>query len=199
MRLNPLPQIIGLLGMLTICTMEPVFGGDALPLLKPKVGEPVLQELMGGCSLRCAFFWETWAGSSLEALKPASELCDDDATTSWISPTPGPGEIIQFRIPKKLPLDCKETPFYGITIANGVIRTLEEFRGYARVKTMTLLVKKKPVAHLHLADTWRWQDFHFPDVYLNQGDLIELTIDEIYPGKTSQQPGITEIVLQGAH
>ncbi len=172
---------------------------DSLSLLKPKVGDPVLQDLMGGCSLRCAFFWETLAGSSAGTLIPASELCDDDATTSWISPTPGSGEIIQFRIPKKLPRDCRDTPFYGINIANGVIRSLEEFRGYARVKTMTLCVNHKPIAHLHLADTWRWQDFHFEDIMLNQGDLIELSIDEIYPGKISQQPGITEIVLQGAH
>ena len=154
---------------------------------------------MGGCSLRCAFFWDTWAGGHRDSLKPASEFCDDDATTSWISPTPGPGEIIQFHIPKKLPKDCKDTPFYGITIANGVIRTLQEFRGYARVKTMTLLVNKNPIARLDLTDTWLWQDFHFSDIYLNQGDVIELTIDEIYPGKTSQQPGITEIVVQGAH
>jgi len=172
---------------------------DSLPLLQAKVGGPVLQELMGGCSLRCAFFWETLAGSSNSSLKPASELCDDDATTSWISSSSGPGEIIRFHIPKKLPKDCRDTPFYGMNIANGVIRTLEEFRGYARVKTMTLSVNHKPIARLHLADTWRWQDFHFPDIMLNQGDLIELTIDEIYPGKTSQQPGITEIVLQGAH
>jgi len=61
------------------------------------------------------------------------------------------------------------------------------------------LVNKKRVARLYLADTWRRQDFHFPDILLNQGDLIELSIDEITPGKTSQHPGITEIILQGAH
>ena len=195
----PPKSVFVALSLLALVGISSTVHADALPLLRPKVGDPVLQELMGGCSLRCAFFWETLAGSSKSRLKPASELCDDDAMTSWISSSPGPGEIIQFRIPKKLPKDCRDTPFYGMNIANGVIRTLEEFRGYARVKTMTLSVSHKPIARLHLADTWRWQDFHFEDVMLNQGDLIELTIDEIYPGKTSQQPGITEIVLQGAH
>jgi len=80
-----------------------------------------------------------------------------------------------------------------------VIRTLEEFRGYARVKTMTLRVNKKSIARLYLGDTWRWQDFHFPDILLNQGDLIELSINKITSGKTSQYSGITEIVLQGPH
>ena len=153
---------------------------------------------MGGCSLRCAFFWDTWAGTP-PALKPASELCDDDAMTAWTSATPGPGERIEFRIPKHLPQDCRDTPFYGLSIANGLIRSLTEFRDDARVKTMTLLVNRQPVARLHLADTWRWQDFSFPDIFLNQGDVIALTIDELYPGKTNQQPAITEIVLQGAH
>jgi hypothetical protein len=64
--------------------------------MKPKVGEPFLQDLMGGCSLRCAFsfFWETLAGSCLSLLNPASNLCDDDVMTAWISPTLGPGEIV---------------------------------------------------------------------------------------------------------
>jgi hypothetical protein len=171
---------------------------DSLPLLKPKVGPPVLQELMGGCSLRCAFFWDTWAGTP-GALKPASELCDDDAVTAWISATQGSGERIEFRIPKHLPKDCRDTPFYGISIANGVIRTLQDFHDHARVKTATLFFNGEPVARLHLADTWRWQDFSFDDILLNQGDVISLSVDELYPGKVDQQPGITEIVLQGAH
>lgn len=196
MRLKSVRAAWSLLALVAISSSV---HADSLPLLKPKVGDPVLQELMGGCSLRCAFFWETLAGNSISTLKPASELCDDDATTAWISPTSGPGEIIQFHIPKKLPKECRDTPFYGMNFANGVIRTLEEFRAYARVKTMTLSVNHKAIARFHLADTWRWQDFHFEDIQLNEGDLIELTIDEIYPGKTSQQPGITEIVLQGAH
>ena len=171
---------------------------DSLPQLRAKVREPVLQELMGGCSLRCAFFWESWAGTP-PALKPASELCDDDAVTAWISTSQGPGERLEFRIPKHLPPDCRDTPFYGLSIANGLIRSLQEFRADARVKTMTLFVNHRPIAQLHLADTWRWQDFSFPDIFLNQGDVIALSIDELYPGKTTQQPAITEVVLQGAH
>lgn len=172
--------------------------GDSLPSLHPKIGSPVLQSIMGGCSLRCAFFWDTWAGMP-DHLKPALELCDDDAMSAWISPTEGPGEQIEFRIPRHLPSDCRDTPFYGVEIANGLIRSLPEFRNYARVKTMTLLVNQQPIAQLHLADTWKWQNFTFDDVLLNQDDLITLTIKELYPGKTTQQPAITEIVLQGAH
>jgi hypothetical protein len=33
----------------------------------------------------------------------------------------------------------------------------------------------------------------------NQGDIIALSIGEIYPGKDPEPPVITEIVLQGRH
>lgn len=174
-------------------------GAGSLPELHPKIGSPVLPELMGGCSLRCAFFWETIAGVPNEAKTHASELCDDDALSAWTSPVEGAGAVIEFRIPKKLPPDCRDTPFYGISVANGVIRSLGEFRDHARVKSMTLSVNGKPVAHFHLADTWKWQDFHFPDILLNQGDVISLSIDATYPGKLNNRPSLTEIVLQGAH
>jgi hypothetical protein len=187
--------------LLLLCALLAFSGiakAETLPQLRSKVREPVLQELMGGCSLRCAFFWDTLAGTP-PALKPASELCDDDAVTAWISTTQGPGERLEFRVPKHLPSDCHDTPFYGLSIANGLIRSLQEYRAYARVKTMTLFVNHQPIAQLHLADTWRWQDFSIPDIFLNQGDVIALSIDELYPGKTTQQPAMTEIVLQGAH
>lgn len=169
------------------------------PILHPKIGSPVLQELMGGCSLRCAFFWETVAGLPGHEKKPASELCDDDASSFWISPTGGPGAVIEFRVPNHLPPDCRDTPFYGISVANGVIRSLDEFRDNARVKTMTLSVNGAPIARLSLADTWKWQDFHFQDIFLNQGDVISLSLDEIYPGRKETRAALTEIVLQGAH
>ena len=63
---------------------------------------------------------------------------------------------------------------------------------------MTFLVNGIPVTQLCLADTYRWQDFSFTEIFLNQGDVISLIIDELYPGKKTQQPIITEIVLQGA-
>lgn len=169
---------------------------ENLPVLHAKVTYPVLQELMGGCSLRCAFFWETLGGNPA---KPAAELCDDDAMTGWMPPGDWQNSPIIFQLPKKLPPDCRDTPLYGISIANGKIQSLQDFRSFARAKRITLSVNHKALARLQLADTWKWQDFHFADILLNQGDVIRLTIDETYPGSHSQQPVITEIVLQGGH
>lgn len=169
---------------------------EKLQVLHGKVTFPVLQELMGGCSLRCAFSWETLGGNPLEV---APELCDDDATTGWMAPRDWQNSPIIFRMPKKLPADCRDTPLYGISIANGKIQSLQDFRSFARAKRMTLSVNHKAIARLQLADTWKWQDFRFDDILLNQGDVISLKIDAIYPGSHSQQPVITEIVLQGGH
>lgn len=167
-----------------------------LPVLHGKVTQPVLQEFMGGCSLRCAFFWDTLGGSPA---KPAPELCDDDAMTGWMAPHDWRNATITFRMPKHLPPECKDTPFYGLSVANGMIGTLKDFRTHARVKTMTLSVNGNPIALLRLADTWKWQDFNFETIPLNQGDIITLGIGEIYPGKNTEPPVITEIVLQGGH
>ena len=167
-----------------------------LPVLRAKVTHPVLQDFMGGCSLRCAFFWETLGG---RPAKPAPELCDDDAMTGWMAPQDWRNSTITFRLPKSLPPECRDTPFYGLSVANGMIGTLKDFHTHARVKRMTLSVNGKPVALLRLADTWKWQDFHFETIPLNQGDIIALSIGEIYPGKDPEPPVITEIVLQGGH
>ena len=167
-----------------------------LPVLQAKVTHPVLQDFMGGCSLRCAFFWETVGG---RPAKPAPELCDDDAMTGWMAPQDWRNSTITFRLPKNLPSECRDTPFYGLSFANGMIWSLKDFHTHARVKTMTLSVNGKPVALLRLADTSKWQDFHFETIPLNQGDIIALSIGEIYSGKDSGPPVITEIVLQGGH
>lgn len=172
------------------------WAAENIPTLRAKVTYPVLQELMGGCSLRCAFFWETIAGAPS---KPAPQLCDDDAMTGWMAPEDWKNTTITFQLPSKLPSDCRDTPFYGLSIANGMIESPRAFRSHARVRSMLLSLNKKPIARLRLADTWKWQDFRFNDQVLNQGDVITLTIEEIYPGTESTKPFITEIVLQGAH
>ncbi len=186
---------VGITAIVLAGCLHPAFA-ETLPMIEAKVTYPVLQELMGGCSLRCAFFWETLAGNPA---KPASELCDDDAMTGWMAPDEWSNAPITFHLPAKLPRDCRDTPFYGLSLANGMIESPQAFRSHARVRTMRLSLNGKPIARLRLADTWKWQDFRFGDLLLNQGDVITLTIEEIYPGKESQKPVLTEIVLQGGH
>src|SRR5579859_7826319 len=84
--------------------------------VKAKVEEPVLQELMGGCSLKCAFAW----GVQLQTpgTKPVTlkVLNDDNAESAWVAPegASGVGVRFKFLFPKKLPAELQETPLYGL-------------------------------------------------------------------------------------
>jgi hypothetical protein len=75
------------------------------PEMKAKVGEPVVQELMGGCSLKCAFHWNVEA-QSLPGQKPVEVkvLNDENADTAWFAPdgTTGVGAKLRLLFPKKL-------------------------------------------------------------------------------------------------
>lgn len=180
---------LGLLGLLVVmwCDILP-----AQAILTPRVGPPVIQELMGGCSLVCAFPWLASCGESRIA-----EINDNDASTAWTSIQPGDNLVIRF--PKNLPRDLNGTPFYGIDFANGRIHPLTEFKDYGRVKTVRLLRNGGPLYQIRLADTPRWQKVAFPDVLLNVDDTLTLEVIDTYPGQIHSAAAMTEIVLQGAH
>jgi len=170
-----------------------------LPTIRAKVGEPVLQELMGGCSMKCAFPWETAAIVPGKSPQPVYTLDDSDASTFWVDPNPGTGTKLQFQFPKKLPAELNGTPFYGLDLANGVIRPLAEFKSYSRLKKARLFYNGKPVCDILFADTYRWQRVNFDDILANQGDTVTLEILEVYPGTKFSSVAITELILQGAH
>ena len=172
-----------------------VLWAEDIPQLKAKIGPPVIDELMGGCSLTCAFPWNAVTVDS-DASK-TSALNDSSSSTAWTSARVG--DRLVFKFPANLPRELNGTPFYGVDIANGRIRPESGFKDLGRVKTIRLFHNNQPLYTIQLADTRRWQKASFPDVYLNIGDTLALEILEIYPGKTASTAAITEVVLQGAH
>ena len=164
------------------------------PKLKAKVGYPVLDELMGGCSLTCSFPWDGVTG---DRKGKVSAVNDSASATAWTDAAKGSSLVFVF--PKDLPRELNGTPFYGIDFANGRIRPLSEFAEYGRIKKVLLFHNDKAIYEIHLADTWRWQKVEFPDIYLNIGDTLALKITEIYPGRKFPTAALTEIILQGAH
>jgi len=166
-----------------------------VPVLKARTGPPVVQELLGGCSLTCSFPW-----SATDLGKSASKIAavnDSDADTAWTEAKVG--EKLTFKFPADLPRELNGTPFYGIDIANGRQNPASGFKDLGRVKSVRLNHNGKPLYLIELADSRRWQHAEFDDIYLNVGDTLMLEIVEIYPGKTAGTAAITEIVLQGAH
>jgi hypothetical protein len=170
----------------------------AFPTIKATVGAPVLQELMGGCSLRCAFHWETTAVTPDGHSAPIYSLDDSYAASAWLEGGVGSRLVMQF--PKKLSAEMNgNIPFYGFDIADGRIVPLGDFKQYGRVKKMRMFYDDKPLYDIIFADTWRWQHVTFDDIMASEGDRVAFEILEIYPGSKSPAAAITEFVLQGAH
>lgn len=172
-------------------------------LVKAKVEEPVLQELMGGCSLKCGFAWSVEAQSG-PGLKPVATkaLNDENAETAWIAAqgSSGVGAKLKLIFPKKLiPQMEGETPFYGLDLINGVGKSEELWKAHGRVKKVRLYYNEKPFRDVLFADSRRWQRLTFPDFMVRSGDSMTLEILETYPGPKGAGAAITEIVLQGAH
>lgn len=171
-------------------------------LIKAKVEEPVLQELMGGCSLKCAFGWgveiQPAPGQKAAVTKV---LNDDNAETAWTAPkgTTGVGVKFKFVFPRKLISELEGTPLYGLDFINGFWKTEEQWKAHGRVKKARLAYNGKPFCDLAFADSRRWERVSFPDIEVHSGDSMTFEILEIYPGEKGEGAAITEIVLQGAH
>ncbi len=168
---------------------------------KAKVEEPVLEELMGGCSLRCAFPWGVEV--QVPGGKPAAVkvLNDDSAQSAWTAPdgTTGVGVRFKFIFPKKLPAELQGTPLYGLDLINGVWKSEEQWKAHGRVKKARLYYNDKPFLDVSFADSRRWERLSFPDIMVKAGDTMSFEILEVYPGEKAPGAAITEIVLQGAH
>ena len=170
-----------------------------LPVIAAEVGTPVVQELMGGCSLKCAFPWETSAVAPGKSPQPVYTLDDDDASTVWIDPSETPGTRLVFQFPKKLPRELNGTPFYGFDIITGNLKSEPLFKAYARLKKVKLYYNGKPFCIVTFSDTRHWQHVLFDDIDARQGDSFAMEILEVYPGAKFPNAAVTELILQGAH
>jgi len=175
-------------------------GAGELPTLKAKTGTPVVPELMGGCSMKCAFPWTVESVPSTGG-KPVkvTVLNDEKPSPAWTDPV-GVGARLTFRFPKKIPAEMDgQVPFYGLDVIDGDWSTEENWKTAARVKRVKVYYNGKPVFFVLFSDTRRWQHLSFDDIMVHSGDSMTLEILEIYPGAKSAPTAVSEIVLQGAH
>jgi hypothetical protein len=163
------------------------------------VAEPVLEELMGGCSMRCTFSWKVDVDSG--GKRAATKLLNDESATSAWTAVAGAGElpVFHFAFPKRLPKEMEaQVPFYGVDFINGHWATEELWQQHARVRKARLLYNGKPMGVLNFADSRRWQRVSFDDIMVRSGDVLTLEVLEVYPGKGGGL-ALSEVVLQGAH
>ena len=183
--------------LVLLCLALPRLASADPQLIQAQVGHPVVQELMGGCSMRCAFPWQTFATLPGGSPTPVYTLDDNDADTAWMDGVVG--AKLTFQFPKKLPKELNDTPFYGFDIADGKITSDSEFKQWGRVKKVRLFYNGRAFADVAFADTRRWQNISFDDIMARQGDVFAMQILEVYPGSKYPMAAITELILQGAH
>lgn len=177
-----------------------------LPTLKGKVGPPVVEALMGGCSLHCAFPWQVF--SIGDKRQPVYSTNDSYARSAWIDARPGGsiGSRLEFVFPDDAVRKMPGTPLYGFDIINGdwapddgTGGNVRAWKRYARVRKFLLSYNGRALYMVALADTPRWQSVWFDDIIIQPGDRLTLDIVEVYPGREIPDAAISEIVLQGAH
>jgi hypothetical protein len=128
------------------------------------------------------------------------QLNDESAQTAWVEAAPG--ARLNFVFPAKLAPELERTPVYGFNMINGFWRDEQGWERHARVKRARLLYNDEPLAEIVFADSRRWQEVFFGDIYLRSGDRLALEVLEVYPGAGSKERGtvaVSEISLQGAH
>ena len=104
-----------------------------LQTIKAVVGHPVPAGINGRLLNAMRFSVDDHRSRSRQI--PAARLYadDNDASTAWIDPNPTVGTKLQFQFPGKLPPELNGTPPMAST-SSEVIRPLEAFKNYARIK-----------------------------------------------------------------
>src|SRR5688500_8139442 len=107
--------------------------------LEPEVGEPGLEERMGGCSMRCTFAG-TVGVSQGNSATTTKALNDEKATSAWIGVQAADLPTFRFAFPKRLPREMEaQVPFYGIDVINGHWASEEQWQQHARIRRARLL------------------------------------------------------------
>jgi hypothetical protein len=170
--------------------------------IKAEVAEPVVEELMSGCSLKCAFPWQaTVQLPSDPKTQPVKALNDASALTAWVSPagSTGVGVRFSFVFPKRFPAGMDgQVPLYGMDLVNGNWKNEDDWKSFGRIKRARLSYNGRPIGDVTFADSRRWLKVIFPDIMMRSGDVMTVEVLETYPG-TKAGLAVSEFVLQGAH
>ena len=185
----------------------PLLASENLPVYEAEILDEKLEKgYFLGCSLACAIGWSFKDSSHLkeqgENIYTTEVLWDGEFDTAWCegSEGDGVGEWIEFHLDEYGNREIKDVNFNGITIANGYLKSEEIWKKNSRVKEFRMDINGAPVCYIRLKDNMYIQDVLFTSPYfVSEGDVIRLTITDVYPGEIYSDTCISEIVLKGAH
>ena len=173
----------------------------ALPTVRANKVDGETSKDFGGCSFACASSWKTRVSASISpkgALRyDASRLSDLDGSTAWASK--GKGEWLEVVFEGKKDVASWTAPLRGFRVVNGYAKSPAAWRANSRVRSMRLDYNGRSRCRVTLLDTPDVQSVTFPEIAVHAGDRLRLTIDEVYPGASSPDTCISEIIFDGAH
>lgn len=166
--------------------------------------ENIWISLNGGCSLSCAIGWRLSATSALpnkDSISYNSEnMNDGDSSTAWVEGKKdyGIGEKIIIKFDSGAA--THQIPFDGIQLTNGYAKTKTIWENNSRVKLFKIYLNGKPQFLLKLQDSFFPQRINWGRNFaINEGDVVELEIMDVYKGKKWKDTAISDLSLMGAH
>ncbi|MEM9997772.1 MAG: hypothetical protein AAF809_08730, partial [Bacteroidota bacterium] len=130
-----------------------------------------------GCSLLCAFGWQTEASSTLAPQGrnryDASQAEDANPATAWVEGVDGPGigERLTFVLGagEDLPDDFV-TSFWGVRLFNGYGKSERAWEANGRVRYLDVLVNGEPFIVIEVHDLMMVQEATWEGVDVRPGD-----------------------------
>ena len=154
------------------------------------------------CSWYCAGLINDISGSSSFPLTGVwqhdffyapQEAHDFNHETAWV-PAKSVGEYITYTVPANCP------KINTIKILNGMVKSDDAWRYFARVKRLKMYLNDKALAILELEDSRSLQWFDIGEVGAENATewRLKFEILEVYSGKIDQ-PAISELYFDGEH
>ncbi len=123
---------------------------------------------------------------------------DGNKNTAWIEASPdyGIGEKITIHFNPKD--KAAGIPFDGIEITNGYAKSKSAWNDNSRVKLFRLSHNGMPKFYLELEDAIYPQSFYGGrDFLISAGDVVDLEIVDVYPGRKWKDTAISDLALKG--
>jgi hypothetical protein len=169
--------------------------------IKAKVEEPVVEEVMGGCSLKCAFDWAAQIFVPGGRTENTRKLNDDSALTAWLAEDPKdrsgsetpdpPSEGAQNRRNRNSSLRSRSCEW--LLEGGGPLAEVRQGKARAPLLQRQAIPRPSPLS-IHAAGSASPS----PTSLCSPGDTLTFEVLEVFPGKGAGL-AISEVVLQGAH
>lgn len=129
----------------------------------------------------------------------AENLIDHNMKTSWLTPKGGINAIMEFFISLENVKNVHSAILFQISFFNGWRKDYQTWQDFSRIKKIELSINSKLYAEITLADTYKSQYIDLEKFKLDKDRSyrFRFKIKEVYPGKKSEQVGLSDLQFIG--